>query len=247
MTHILIASPTYDGSVRKEYMQAIMQLTDYFRQSDIGWDIVLEPCTMLHTMRSVMASKALHDSNVSHLLFVDTDMGFSVSSIIKLIKTEKDIIGCAYPYRTIPLHLPVTRPSTSLRQTISETVPYAIKFSPGVTTVDVTDGVCEVAAIGTGLLLISCQALQTMVERGTVETFRTTFPYNQWYSEATYYGFFDHIKVDGSYIGEDYSFCHRWITECQGSIHALVDAEIMHIGNLPVIGRYMDRLKTGAL
>ncbi len=247
MTNILIASPTYDGSVRKEYMQSIMQLTDYFRQTGIQWDMFLEPATVLHIMRSVMASKALLDENVTHLLFVDTDMGFTVAAVAKLIESGKDVVGCAYPYRTVPLHLPVTGPCDSFRQAISEVVPYAIRFPPGLSSIEVDNGMCEVVSIGTGLLLISTKALQTMVDRGAVERYTTGFPYNQWYSGASYYGFFDHIKIDGSYIGEDYSFCHRWTTACDGKIFANVDSEIMHIGNLPVIGRYIDRLKTGAI
>ncbi|NVO07928.1 MAG: hypothetical protein HXX19_19290 [Rhodoferax sp.] len=244
---ILIASPSYDGAVRKEYMQSVMALTDYFRQAGIAWELMLEPATLLHVMRSVMASKVLIDESFTHLLFVDTDMGFAVSAVQKLIDAKKDVIGCAYPYRTIPLHESIKKDSQTLRQAISEAVPYSIKFPPGTQTLDVKNGLCEVISIGTGLLLISRETLQTLKDAPSVGRFRTGFPYTQWYSGSHYHGFFDHVLVDEAYMSEDYSFCHRWVNECRGKIFAVVDHEIMHVGPVPVLGRYVDRLKSGKL
>lgn len=247
MTKILIASPTYDGSVRKEYMHSIFCLTDFFRQAGIAWDILLESATVLHVMRSVMASKALLDEEFTHLLFVDTDMGFNVSAVRKLIEARKDVIGCAYPYRTIPLHEEIARAGETFRKSIGAILPYAVRFAPDTRAVRIEKGICEVQGIGTGLLLIAKEALGTMVEKGCVAKFVTGFPYSQWYRHPEYFGFFDHVKIDGAYLGEDYSFCQRWVTGCGGKVHAVVDEEIMHVGSLPVLGRYEDRLKSGRL
>lgn len=245
---ILIASPTYDGSVRMEYMRAIMQVTDYFRQAGIAWDIVLEPATLLHVARSVMASKVLLDEETTHLLFVDTDMGFSVEAVRKLIDSNKDVVGCAYPYRTIPLHdaVPVKEGQT-FRQAISESVPYAVRFAPGASKVDVVNGICEVAGIGTGLLLVSRKALEMLRDTPGMGRFKVGFPYTQWYSGTHYWGFFDYLVQNEAYVGEDYSFCHRWTHDCKGKIFAVVDREVMHVGPVPVMGRYLERLKTGKL
>lgn len=241
---ILVASPTYDGSVRKEYMRAIMVLTDYFRQAGIEWDLRLENGTLLHVMRSVMASSAMMDEATTHLLFVDTDMGFSVNAVKKLIAAKRDVIGCAYPYRTIPLHEEVRDAGRPLRQVLSEMVPYAVRLSPA-SEVTVRRGICEVQAIGTGLLLISTEALRTM--SGKVGRYRNHFPYDQWHKHDEYLGFFDPVVLDGRHLGEDYSFCHRWTHDCGGRIHAVVDEEIMHMGPMPVLGRYLDRIKAGRL
>ena len=243
----MIASPTYDGSVRKEYMQSILHMTDYFRSEGIAFELLLEPATVLHVMRSVMASKALRDEDITHLLFVDTDMGFPVDAVRKLIRSGKDVIGCACPFRTIPLHDTVSQSGGSFRKAISEILPYALKFPPGTATIDIAGGICEVTGIGTGLLLISKQALKIMQDKGGLGTFAARFPYSQWYSGETYFGFFEHVIVDGAYLGEDYSFCHRRTESCGGKVYALVDEEIMHIGPLPVLGRYIDKLKAGKL
>lgn len=242
---LLIASPTYDGTVRKEYMRSIMAATTWLDSQGIGWEWLIESATILSVMRSVMASKALMDGGFTHILFVDTDMGFAVSAVRKLVEADKPVVGCAYPYRTVPLLDAVEGPHTSIRSLISQTVPYAITLPEGVSNIKVSKGLCEAASVGTGLLLISTEALAGMVAKGGVGCFRTTFPYTQWHRHETYHGFFHHLEVDGALLGEDYSFCHRWRLECAGQIHAIVDEEIFHIGPLPVIGRYIDRLKSG--
>ena len=242
---ILIASPTYDGTVRKEYMRSIMAATAWLDSRKIAWEWLIESSTILSVMRSVMASKALMDGGFSHILFVDTDMGFSVDAIRKLIEADKPVVGCAYPYRTVPLDDAVEGPHRSIRSLISQAVPYAIGFPAGLSNLKVDKGLCEADSIGTGLLLISTEALAAMVRQGSAEAFRTAFPYSQWHHHAEYHGFFHHLTLDGAVLGEDYSFCHRWRAGCQGTIHAIVDEEIFHIGPLPVIGRYVDRLKAG--
>lgn len=242
---ILIASPTYDGAVRVEYMKSVMATTDYLSKAGIEWDLMIEPSTLLHVMRSVMASKALMDGGYTHLLFVDTDMGFPVSAVRKLIDAKAEVIGCAYPYRTVPLHEEIPAGPKTFRAAISEVVPYAVRLRPGQKQLQVSDGICEVGSLGTGLLLISVEALQKMLDAGVVKTYGCHFPYNQWHKHATYHGFFEHLVIDGQYMGEDYSFCKRWTDQCDGRILAVIDQEIFHIGQLPVIGRYVDRIKAG--
>lgn len=241
---ILIASPSYDGSVRVEYVQSVMAVMDYFRTADIEFEFLVKTGTILHVLRSVMASKVLVENDYTHLLFIDTDMGFNAGAVKRMVDENVDVIGCAYPYRSIPLHESVSKAGESFRKAISEIVPYAITHTDA-TDIKVANGVCRVQSIGTGLLLISKSALRVMSESGEVGVYRASFPYDQWYGSPNYFGFFEHINIDGSFLGEDYSFCYRWINNCAGKIYAIVNEEIMHIGALPVLGRYLDKLKAG--
>ena len=243
---ILIASPTYNGQVQVEYMRMVMNLTDWFRQNGIAWDMFIESATQLHVMRSVMASRALLDG-FSHVLFLDTDNACAPSAIPRLLAANKAVIGCASPYRTIPYHEPVTASGQTLRQVLGTTLPYTVWFPPGTEKIDVVDGICEVEAISTGILLIRRETLQTMADNGTARRFRAHFPYTQWYSHPEYFGFFEHRVVNGGYLSEDISFCRGWRDLCGGQVHALVDEEIMHVGPVPVVGRYFDKLKAGKI
>lgn len=224
-----------------------MELTELLRRRNIGWEILIESATIISTMRSVMASLVLHDPSYTHLLFIDTDLGFTPSSIERLIAAGADVIGCAYPYRTVPLHLPTPQADQPLRRSISAMVPYALTFPDGIRQVDVQEGICEVQSIGTGLLLIRRLVLERLAASDLVCSYKVGFPYSQWYSRNTYYGFFSHLESDGCELGEDFSFCRRWTHGCGGKILALVDQEVSHIGPMPVLGRYTDRLRSGRL
>jgi hypothetical protein len=243
---ILIASPTYDGSVRIEYMRALFQTTDYFRQAGIAWDMFVESSSVLHIMRSVMATRAALEGDFTHLLFIDTDMGFDAALIRRMVEADRKMIAAVCPYRTIPLHLSAGEGKT-LREAVSEQVPYNARFAPGLTNLDIRNGICEVEAIGTAIMLIKTEALRDMIEKGAVEKFATHFPFDQWIESKVYYGFFDHLIENGMYLGEDFSFCRRWRRCIDEPIAAICDAEIMHIGNMPVIGNFMDKLRAGKL
>jgi hypothetical protein len=194
-----------------------------------------------------MASKVLTSQEFTHLLFIDTDMAFNPSAVQKMIDSQLDVIGCAYPYRTIPLHEKPASAELSYRESLSKSVPYAVNFPAGTKTIDIKNGICKVDSVGTGLMLISRQALHTLVAESKVKEFSVGFPYNQWYSQARYHGFFEHLEIDGVYFSEDYSFCYRWRALCQREIWAVVDEEIMHIGPMPVLGRYVEKLSSGKL
>lgn len=226
--------------------------TEALRQRGICWELLLEPATLLHTMRSVMASLVLENLQYSHLLFVDTDLEFQPASVLKMLDAEREVIGCVYPYRTIPLHETVGSADRTLRQVIAAKVPYAVTLADGTTNLDVVNGICEVASIGTGLLLIRRTALEALAASGRISRFLTTFPYSQWYPHSHYHGFYSHLQADGCDYGEDYSFCRRWRDVCNGRIHALVSRihalvsdEVGHIGPLPVLGRYLEPLQSG--
>jgi hypothetical protein len=244
---ILIASPTYNGDVRIEYMRSIIDLLARLRGRDTECSLLTEKATILHTMRSVMASEALADASFTHLLFVDTDMGFRPEAVLRLIDRDVPFAGVAYPYRTVPLHekLPADLEGTTLRTFTSQLVPYAVTFPPGQKQVQIERGFCKVSTIGTGLMLIRRDVLVRMSEEGSLRRYITGFPYNQWHKQTQYWGFFDPLEENGMQFGEDYSFCRRWVQGCGGDILALVDEEISHIGPLPVLGRYIDKLKTG--
>jgi hypothetical protein len=236
---IHIASPSYDGYVRKEYMRSVVVLMEYFRQAGIQWHMALENSTLLHLNRSLMASAAMLDEACTHLLFIDTDMGFEPSAVQKMLAADKDVVGVAYPYRALPRDAKPL-PDRSFAQSVSESATYALRPVAG--KLAVQGSLCEVDAIGTGLLLVSTGALRKLAPK--VRRYRQVV-HHEFYKHDHYYGFFDYVVLDDATLTEDYSFCHRWRHDCGGRIHAVVDEMVSHTGALSIHGRFIDRLKAG--
>ena len=244
-TKLLIATPSYDGNVRREYMRSVFTLCRTLEGMGVQTEMMIEPATMLHTMRSVMASVVLNDPGYSHLLFIDADMEFPPSAVTRMLGAGEPVIGCAYPYRTVPYY---AAPGTAetVKEAIEINVPFAVRFPPDVRNVSIDKGFADVASVGTGLMLIARGALETLAGSGRIARYRVGFPYAQYYKHSHYHGFFDHLIEDDMALGEDYSFCRRW-QQAGGSIRALVDVEIVHHGHVAIPGRYITKLKAGKI
>jgi hypothetical protein len=52
---------------------------------------------------------------------------------------------------------------------------------------------------------------------------------------------FNKIELDDRELSEDFSFCHRWVQECGGTIWANTSYLVKHVGELVVQTRYGDR------
>ena len=51
--------------------------------------------------RNNLVAKCMANKQISHILFIDADVGFDVESIYKLIAHNKDIVGGIYPQENI--------------------------------------------------------------------------------------------------------------------------------------------------
>jgi len=240
---ILIATPAAHGLVTTTYAESLFNLRDTLYARRIEHVYRTTSISDLEGSRNVLASEAL-DLRCTHVLFVDSDMGFRPRAVERLIDAGKAVVGAVYARRQLDL--------VALLQTITpEEVGKpgwerrAISRNTGfignpLDQIEVTGGFARFRAIGMGLSLIACDALRIMIERlslaaQTPVTARATFPV---------YGFFDRITVNATPMAEDYSFCHRW-TSCGGEVWAMLDEPIFHVGSHRFIGSFMDKISGG--
>ncbi len=231
-----ICTPTYNGHVTTEYTKSLLSLQKKLADKGIEFNIIFDQSSLLHFSRNLMASRCLSTPDVTHVLFIDSDIGFDASTVMKLIDANLEIIGAVYPWKLLPLRYPLGQVSETeaLEEWISRHLGYAVRGSAR----KYTDEIYEFDGIGTGLLLISKSALRKMIRDGRVENFKVdSRPY--WYSSDNYYGFFDYMTIDGHSVGEDYAFCERW-RSTGGKIYGLVSEIIMHVGTNTVKGRYSE-------
>ena len=58
---------------------------------------------MVTKARNKLVEYFLED-NYTHLMFIDSDMGFHYETILKLLNFDKPIVGCTYPVKKINWH-----------------------------------------------------------------------------------------------------------------------------------------------
>src|SRR4029077_19279201 len=99
---ILLGTPVHGGMGCLGYHEAIIRTLAFFGQEypSIRFDVRCIVSSMLPLARNILASMTLNDESFTHLLFVDSDMGFSPALIAKMIAFEKPVVGCVCPKKS---------------------------------------------------------------------------------------------------------------------------------------------------
>lgn len=243
--HLAICVPTFRGAITAETMTSLMTLSGLLLHSGVGYDFVTLQATEVSIARNMMATKVWREKDVSHLLFVDDDMGFDPETVLDLLRAQTPISGCIYPRRTLDLARlhEAARAGASLEAATSLAYDF-IAHHPAGQPITVERGFCKVDSIGMGLALIERKVLDTMVAREVVRA-RPSPVRPDALGNVEIFGFFDpiHDPAIDIWFSEDVAFCKRWRETCGGEVLGLAKAEVTHVGQFAYRGSYMARLK----
>ena len=171
--------------------------------------------------RSALASLMVQMQKYSHLLFVDADMHFEPSAVLNLHRANKNVIGAIYPKRSAEpafVFVPLQRGQVDLDRR----------------------GLCRVKSIGMGLCLIRREALTDLIATKKLQP----EPRRRLGVKAgNLFGFFDPILTAELSLSEDFAFCERYRTLCNGEIWATTADTIGHVGKATYQRRFIDQLK----
>lgn len=254
--NIFVATPTTDGTVTTEYLQAVSGLIFESQKPGSAFNVSCIRTTMFSEVakaRNMLAAKFMEDPRFTHLLFVDADMGFDPPLVPRMLGTGKPFVGALSPYKYVD---PATQHRMSrlfddpqlverlsldfvaAEQIVNEGEDDALPL------VRVHDGFVRIHRIGAGILFLA---------RSVFEAARVNYP-SLWSppNSKSYAGVdveggvhqcFTGIQLpDGDVLSEDFSFCRRW-TDHGGEIWACVDEEIAHVGRRVCKAAYVDRLR----
>jgi hypothetical protein len=241
-TKLLIAVPAYRGQMHFSCTLSLLELSSWLARRGIahtfrfldGADIVL--------LRNIFSSAFLK-GDCSHLLFVDSDMAFAPSTVIKMVDSGFPFVGAAYPSRGIDL--PKLVESDAPMQTRRALAMEFAVFPLDETAPTIMGDFCHAIGIGMGLTLIARSVLENLVRSNRIRVQHDPPP--KFALEGPLYGFFDQaVDNKGTMLAEDLSFCHRWRTHCRGAIMALISDEVGHMGEFQFRARYADRIATAS-
>ena len=206
MTKIHFLTPCYGGNITEVCFSSYLQFTIMAMQNNLAFQIdTLSNESNVNRARNTCVAKFLN-GDATHLMFVDADIQFNASDIVKLINHNKDIVGGIYPQKTLPTKMVVN-------------------------TIDngkVEGDLIEVGTLGTGFMLVKRIVFETMIENGAtpyIDDIGLTAEEN-----AKQYDFFQcTIDSQGRYLTEDWSFCRRW-RQLGGKIWADKTISLTHVG-----------------
>lgn len=251
MLNILIAQPTA-GSVVSGTVGFLMSLGRALTAEGISWDYRHLSISDIALSRNIFASHVIADNRYSHVLFIDSDMGFTPDTIRSMIAFDKPVVAAACPKRYLAwerLHemamQEASRPEEARRDT-SELMDAALSYNVETCRADGSPFTprregpyMTVPAIGTGIMLIHRDVFEIMLAHNVARP-RPGYRKLPMLDGAPLCDFFSNLETpDASMIeSEDISFCWRWTEHCGGQIWADIESRIMHYGMRGHAGRY---------
>src|SRR5262245_12200380 len=97
---VLIATPCYDCNTHYRYTESVAAAWVYCLFNRIEVTLKIAPrFTLVQYARNYCAALFLRDPKLTHIMWIDSDLGFDPRAIVKLVDRDKDMVGGVYPVK----------------------------------------------------------------------------------------------------------------------------------------------------
>jgi hypothetical protein len=215
---LFIATPAADGNHVAAYVISLSKTIRKLIEHGIPYEFyVLEKCSVLHHARNRLVSKFLL-SDCTHMLFIDSDMGWPDYAPLELLAHDKDVIaavGC----------------------TKEDKPNFCVKFDRDTLKYDRVTGLIRVKSVGTGFMMISRRCLERMAKAYEANAYHDVQDPGEMIPQVFWFD-----VIDNEMVGEDFTFCNRW-RAMGGEIWIDPTITMTHVGQKAYVGNYAEALK----
>lgn len=215
---IMIGTPSIDGRYDDCYVESLLLTMQYLASQGVAVEWAQEKHNAdISLARSKILGTFLR-SNCTHLLCVDSDMGWGIDAVVRLVAAEKDIVAVAGPKKSYPLRFAANHSDAA-----GNMIPLRM---------EIDSGTCEVSEVGLAFALIS---------RGCAEKMIRSYPEMRYRGITTEIdsGLFIPFVENERYFAEDFAFCKRWRV-LGGRIFICPDVRLKHKGGHVFEGALLD-------
>ena len=243
---LTILTPCYGSMCFVNYVTSLIRTLQIFR--DIGFPISVEFCrndSLVSRARNNLIAKAMVDPSTTHFMFIDGDISWNPIDVLRLIVSDKPLIGGIYPIKhyywnkltdtkeTVQQWLAnkkntqVNEMCTDEQYIQSKLLRFNMNNISNV--LEVENNLTKVKHLATGFMLI---------QRNVIEKMSLAFPSTKYTDDVGFlhgdenryaYALFDCGVEDGHYFSEDWLFCSRW-SKMGGDIYVDVTINLNHTG-----------------
>jgi hypothetical protein len=239
---VFIATPMFGGSANYMYMISLINLLTKLGMNGIPSMFEIAANESLITKARNILVEGFLRSDCTHMLFIDADLGFDADDVLRMVQSNKPLIGGQYAKKKINWDV-VKRvvqnvpdiPSPHINAVVAESTfrPIGDQMS-----FDINQPV-EVESIATGMMLIKREVFTEMMDKlpdikiisGGSETMDPKTMTRITDSHRESHAFFD-VSIDPetrSYTSEDFTFCKRW-RELGGQVWLAPWTRTVHVG-----------------
>lgn len=217
---LMVATPLYDGA-QADYLRSVIGLVGAAERAGMACSFAwLSNNAVIDRARNALAAAFLQ-SDATHLVFIDGDIGFSPDDLPGLVtRMQGDdrlaVIGAPYPKRRINWTLVAAAAAKGL----AADNPAALERYSGMFALDTLEGQArfrvdeplEVKRVGTGLMVIRRDVIEDLCERHpelryTPDALDRESGMTGDYLTALFQPLIE--PGTGHLLSDDYAFCHR--------------------------------------
>ncbi|HET9843819.1 MAG TPA: hypothetical protein VFP93_04105 [Gammaproteobacteria bacterium] len=247
---ILLATPCHQGMCHAQYASSLAETVLLLYKSNA---ITIQPKflfeePLISRARNILCAYFLAEPSFTHLLFIDADIQWKPSDILRLINHNKPIIAATYPKKSIhwerinTFFFKIANHIEDKKTLKNFILSYLLDFAVSFTDMQVTkDGLCEVNSLANGFLLIQRQTLDLMIKSKMVH--KTSFLDTEFAHLNTFaYNFFDYEHGENIYDAQEEYFSYQW-RKGGGKLYLDLSILLTRMGDLPFAGYIMDLLQ----
>lgn len=228
--HLVIGTPCHGGQVTGLYLSSLMKLQETCFREGIRLSFLMpEGDDLVTRARQNITAQFLSDPSATHLLFVDSDIGFEPDQALRLLRFDGEMSAALYPLKKINWDKVRTLDQAGHPQAASANLSYVLDL---VQPEKIRDGFIQAQLTGSGFLMIHRSVLLKMNESHPELRYRV-----EGSPASERYALFNCLidERTGLLLSEDYSFCRRW-TALGGEIWVDLKSKLDHTGQMTFHG-----------
>lgn len=229
--NLMIGTPCYGGNVTVDYMLGQLALARY------GLNIhyaILATESLVTRARNTIVAQFLSNPNLTHLLFIDADIGFEPQTVLRLLDAGKPVVSSVYPHKRLDWdRIKLVAPSAADGKDLEQKSLSYVATLKDLDNIEHENGFIKVHDAPTGFMLI---------ERSVFDVLRKKYPEQQYRTDQdaasaggadpdNFWLFFDTMVDPDSkrYLSEDYAFCRKW-QMAGGETWIDIMSSLVHVG-----------------
>jgi len=262
--NLVILTPCFGSVCYTDYTASLLETVGLLRH--FGIEVSVQFCkndSLVSRARNNLIAKALYLKNTTHVMFIDNDIGWDPSSILKLLIANKPIVAGIYPlknydwqkllkdplnpYNSNVIQSWITKKNNSqLKDFVDDEqmiqfnlLKYNVNYLNNY--LEIENNLTKVKHAPTGFM---------MIQRNVLEKMMQAFPSTKYTDDVSFlnppeneyaYALFDCGVENDHYYSEDWLFCHRW-QKMGGDVWIDVSINLTHTGIEVYKGCYMVNL-----
>lgn len=230
---LFIATPMYGGLCNGQYAVGLLQSVSVFSQAGIAMQFAYMMNESLITRARNSLAYDFLETDCTHMMFIDADIGFNPGDIPMMIDADKDIICGLYPKKEI--NWPRVEKAVKdgyITQDLHKFVGAFVVNAVGDTVTGNVGDPIEITNGGTGFMLIKREVFEGLADKVPYyhnDMFLTTDDHTQVKVIKEYFA--TSIEPETKrLLSEDYHFC-KIAREAGYKVYAAPWAELMHCGS----------------